>query len=83
MIEDSIVVFCMTESNRQYLRGIFPQSKIPIQLFREHIPSTTELETSDPFGTNLSVYESCRDSIVEAIPYIIKYLKNSHKPEKD
>ena len=83
LIEDSIVVFCMTEFHRQYLRELFPQFKIPIQLFREHIPSTTELEISDPFGTNLSVYDSCRDSIVEAIPYIIKYLKNSHKPEKD
>ncbi len=82
LIEDSIAVLCMTESHRQYLQRLFPQSKIPIQLFRENIPSTTELEISDPFGTNLSVYESCRDSIVEAIPYIIKHLKNSHKPEK-
>jgi protein-tyrosine phosphatase len=81
LIEDSIVVFCMTESHRQYLRRLFPQSKIPIQLFREHIPSSEEKEISDPFGSNLAVYESCRDSIVEAIPYIIKYLKNSYSPE--
>lgn len=83
MIEDSIVVFCMTESHRQYLRRLFPQSKIPIQLFREHIPSSTEKEISDPFGSNLAVYEYCRDSIVEAIPYIIKYLKKTYRSEKD
>lgn len=78
LIENSLIVLCMTEGHRHYLRELFPETQIPIQLFREHIKSSTEREIPDPFGSNLSEYEACRDSIVEAIPYIIKYLKNNY-----
>ncbi len=81
LIDDSIIVLCMTEFHRQSIWNLFPQSKIPIQLFRGYIPSPKKQEIPDPFGSNLSIYESCRDSIVEAIPYIIQYFKNSYKPE--
>ncbi len=79
LIEKSLVIFCMTESHRLILQNYFPSLKTPIRLFREQIPDPAEQQIPDPFGTNLAVYENCRDSIVEAIPFIIKYLKEYYK----
>jgi protein-tyrosine-phosphatase len=75
LMAKSLVVIGMTESHRQFLHMAFPESKTPIVLLREFMPPPANPEIPDPYGQNLSAYENCRDSMVEAIPSLIRYLK--------
>ncbi len=75
MAENSLVLLCMTRAHKQIINESFPQLKKPIHLLREFIPSPVELEIRDPYGMNLESYEFCRDSIVEAIPSVVEFLR--------
>ena len=76
LLASSLTVFCMTESHRQLLHARFPQAPEQMYLMREFLPAETGHEIPDPFGADLAAYEACRDSMVEAIPPIIQFLKS-------
>lgn len=48
-------------------------------LMREFLDSGQDKEIPDPFGGNFSDYEYARDSMVEAIPGLIQFLKIKFK----
>ncbi len=75
LLEESAVVFSMTENHRQILTTHF--SKLPehLYLMREFLSSEEGNEIPDPFGADLRAYEACRDSMVEAIPPILRFLR--------
>ena len=75
MISNSLAVFCMTESHRRILRGFFPESRTPLHLFREFMPPPTNHQIPDPYGMSLENYVQCRDSMVEAIPSLVDFIK--------
>ena len=70
----------MTESHRYLIQQFFPDLQAPIHLLREFMPESVDNQVSDPFGMNLNVYEGCRDSIVEAIPSVLQYLRTEIRP---
>jgi Protein-tyrosine-phosphatase len=75
MLNRAAVIICMTESHRAMIQL---QSEPPprnIHLFREFMPAGADKEIPDPFGGPLSVYELCRDEMVEAIPSLVEFLK--------
>ncbi len=75
-IRRSLAVFCMTEAHRAAVLQLRPDhNDTPVRLVREFLPPPAEKEIPDPFGADTEIYEACRDSIVEAIPSIIEYLK--------
>jgi protein-tyrosine-phosphatase len=74
MLDDALVVFCMTGSHRDVIELQFRRVPERLHLMREFIPGTKEIEIPDPYGSDLRQYESCRDSMVEAIPSLIKYV---------
>ena len=76
LLASSLAVFCMTESHRQLLNARFSPAPEHIHLMREFLPAEAGREIPDPFGANLATYEACRDSMVEAIPSIISFLKS-------
>ncbi len=76
LLASSLAVFCMTESHRQLLNARFSPPSEHIHLMREFLPAETGREIPDPFGADLPSYEACRDSMVEAIPSILRYLKS-------
>ena len=76
LLASSMAVFCMTESHRQLLNARFPEAPDHMYLMREFLPAEAGREIPDPFGADLAAYEACRDSMVEAIPSIIRYLKS-------
>lgn len=74
LLENAALVLCMTESHRYALLSQYEDIPAPILLLRELIPNA-DREIPDPYGGALEHYEACRDSIVEAIPSIIRFLK--------
>ena len=72
---DAIVHLCMTESHRHILQEEFPGLRGEVRLYREFIPGVPDPVIPDPYGGPLHEYEACRDSMVEAVPHIIAWLR--------
>jgi protein-tyrosine-phosphatase len=79
IVDSSFAIFCMTEAHREAVRSHFGNEHDHVYLLREFIPKNDEKEISDPIGQGLHAYEDCRDSMVESIPHIIKFLKENYK----
>ncbi len=75
MISGALAVFCMTETHRAMINIALDHTPHNVFLFREFMPAGSEREIGDPYGGPLSVYELCRDEMVEAIPSLIEFLK--------
>lgn len=75
IIDQSLVIFCMTNIHRKIILNEFDVKDCPIYLMREFMASSQNKDIPDPFGQNLEVYKACRDNLVEAIPSIINFLK--------
>jgi protein-tyrosine-phosphatase len=75
LLESSLMAFCMTESHRALLYYHFDPLPTPVYLMREFLLPPANPEIPDPFGMDVRAYEACRDSMVEAIPSIIRFLK--------
>lgn len=73
LIDRSLVVFGMTESHRALLTYHFDALPQHVYLMREFLNENHEIP--DPYGMALGEYEACRDSMVEAIPAIVRFLK--------
>jgi protein-tyrosine phosphatase len=68
----------MTRQHLFALRRQFPRLPADTCLMREFLAKDTagtSLEIPDPYGLPLSEYESCRDSMVEALPSILAFLR--------
>lgn len=74
LLDSCLAVFCMTESHRAMLFYHFDPLPAPVYLMREFLPPPASREIPDPYGMDLRAYEACRDSLVEAIPAIIRFL---------
>lgn len=74
MLDQALAVFCMTEAHRAMVEIQFDVSKTNIHLMREFV-ATDDQNIPDPFGSNLQSYEACRDSMVEAVPSLLEYLR--------
>ncbi len=79
LISRSRYIFCMTASHRVLIELHFGDKAPPVYLFRELMPKESSIEIPDPFGQELDAYVACRDSMVEAIPSIVQFLKKSLK----
>jgi protein-tyrosine phosphatase len=75
MLDRALVVYCMTEAHRALVELQYDTSKTSVHLMRE-LMETEERDIPDPFGSNLQAYESCRDSMVEAIPSLLAHIRS-------
>lgn len=82
LIEQSFSIFAMTESHRMMIESHYGQKLDNLYLMRELMPAGASIEIPDPFGQSLNVYEACRDSMVEAIPSILNWLRNNYPEVK-
>ncbi|MDR2676174.1 MAG: low molecular weight protein arginine phosphatase [Opitutaceae bacterium] len=80
LIDGALAVFCMAESHRAMIQLGFDPPPRHLYLFRELIGRDASAEIDDPFGGPLSLYESCRDEMVEAIPSILDLLRKLAAP---
>ncbi|MEX0330925.1 MAG: low molecular weight protein arginine phosphatase [Puniceicoccaceae bacterium] len=74
LVEVSDLILTMTSSHADIIRMRYPNIGIPVLRFREWIPSGSR-EVPDPFGGPLQIYLDTRDSLAEAVPSILNYLK--------
>jgi protein-tyrosine-phosphatase len=75
LLDNSLVVFGMTESHRAIIKMRARPAPTHLHLFREFMPAPADQEIGDPYGGPLKVYEAARDEMVEAIPSIMAFLK--------
>jgi len=77
LVDQSLAIFCMTNSHIQAIRSQFPNHPKHIYLMRAFIPILEQKnpEIPDPYGQSFSEYEKCRDQMIEAIPSLIQFLK--------
>ncbi|WOO40993.1 low molecular weight protein arginine phosphatase [Rubellicoccus peritrichatus] len=78
MIERSFAIFGMTQSHRMTIEMQYGEKLPNLFLLRELMPEGSSIEIPDPFGQNLSAYEACRDSMVEAVPSILAWLRKNY-----
>lgn len=76
LLEISDIIFTMTRVHRDLIRELYPQVSVPILLFREPAAGDNA-EVPDPFGGNLDLYLETRDSLAEAIPPLVGYIKEN------
>ena len=70
-------VFVMTHGHLASLRNLVGKEKEDsLFLMREFLEDTDEAEIPDPYGLGFFHYENARDSMVEAIPGIVYFLKS-------
>ncbi len=74
MLDQALLVLCMTESHRDMIELTADPVPPRMHLFREFMGASGSLEVPDPYGMHLSAYEACRDELVAAIPSIIAHL---------
>lgn len=75
LLEISDLVLTMTSGHLQTIQHRYPDIEVPIFRFREWVSGGSQ-EVPDPFGGSLDDYLETRDSLAEAIPSIITFLKN-------
>lgn len=75
-LTDSLAILCMTASHRAALVTHFGEDATQhVYLMRQFLPEQAGHDIPDPFGMPLEQYEATRDSMVEAIPTLIQFLK--------
>ncbi|MDR2845530.1 MAG: low molecular weight protein arginine phosphatase [Puniceicoccales bacterium] len=75
IVNHSLAVFVMTTQHLQALTAHFPNRPAGTHLMRALIAGDVPREIPDPYGMGLADYEACRDSMVEAIPSIVAFLR--------
>jgi len=78
LLDRAFAVFGMTHSHIDAIRAARPDTRARLYLFRDFLPEDESREIPDPYGMDLEQYEITRDSMVEAIPSIIDYLRTNY-----
>jgi protein-tyrosine-phosphatase len=76
-VDRSIVIFGMTESHLAALHSRFDVLPDFVLLLRDVLPTNVARDIPDPFGGGYRDYEECRDSMVEAIPAMVEFLRQN------
>jgi protein-tyrosine phosphatase len=76
-VDRSIVIFGMTESHLAALHARFDVLPDFVLLLRDVLPTEVPRDIPDPFGGGYRDYEECRDSMVEATPAMVEFLRQN------
>lgn len=76
-VDRSIVIFGMTESHLAALHSRFDVLPDFVLLLRDVLPTDVPRDIPDPFGGGYRDYEECRDSMVEAVPAMVDFLRQN------
>ena len=76
-VDRSVVIFGMTESHLAALHSRFDVLPAFVLLLRDVLPTDVPRDIPDPFGGGYRDYEECRDSMVEAIPAMMEFLRQN------
>jgi protein-tyrosine-phosphatase len=76
-VDRSAVIFGMTESHLAALHARFDVLPDFVLLLRDVLPADVPRDIPDPFGGGYREYEECRDSMVEAVPAMVDFLRQN------
>jgi len=76
-VDRSVVIFGMTESHLAALHSRFDVLPAFVLLLRDVLSTEVPRDIPDPFGGGYRDYEECRDSMVEAIPAMVEFLRQN------
>ncbi|WPJ96590.1 low molecular weight protein arginine phosphatase [Coraliomargarita algicola] len=79
LIDRAFLILGMTQSHIDILQHYHSQLPERVHLFREFMGEDEDPEIPDPYGQNFAAYAACFDSMAEAIPSLITYLKQEYK----
>ncbi|MFU8847091.1 MAG: low molecular weight protein arginine phosphatase [Opitutales bacterium] len=79
LIERAFAIFGMTDSHIEVLRHYYPELPERVHLLRGFLGEEEGNQIPDPIGQDFDAYRACLDSMVEAIPSVVTYLKNEYK----
>lgn len=75
LMDRALAFFAMTETHLAMLSFRTDPPPTNAFLMREFLEGDVSNEIPDPFGMNFTHYEACRDSMVEAIPSLLKVVE--------
>ena len=80
LINRALLILGMTKAHLETLHS-YNYQNLPehLYLFRDFIKNDKNPQIPDPFGQNFTAYQACLDSMLEAVPSIITFLRNLHK----
>ncbi|MGB0743484.1 MAG: low molecular weight protein arginine phosphatase [Opitutales bacterium] len=79
LLEGAFAIFGMTDSHIDVLRHYYPKLPDRVHLMRDFLGDGHDNQIPDPYGQDFDAYCVCFDSMVEAIPSIVTYLKDEYK----
>lgn len=79
LIDRAFLILGMTQSHIDILQHYHNDLPERVHLFRDFMPADAAPEIPDPFGQNYAAYAECFDSMAEAIPSLIDYLKREYQ----
>ena len=79
LIDRAFLILGMTQSHIDTLNYYHTDLPERVHLFREFMGKDDSPEIPDPYGQNYTAYAACFDSMAEAIPSLVAYLKNEYK----
>lgn len=78
LIDNAFAIFGMTDSHLDILRHYYKELPERVHLLREFMGEGEDDQISDPIGQDFDAYCACRDSMIEAIPSVVNYLKKEY-----
>lgn len=78
LIDRAFLILGMTQSHIDILNHYHTGLPERVHLFREFMGRGELTEIPDPYGQSYTAYSACFDSIAEAIPSLVMYLKNEY-----
>lgn len=75
LVDGALAIFCMTDSHRDIVSHRFQPTPKNLHLMRGFLGEANNADIPDPFGSNFAAYEAARDSMVEAIPSLVAYVR--------
>ena len=82
LVERAFAFVGMTESHLAMLSLQLDPPPENAFLRRQFIEGDPEPQIPDPFGLSLDYYEACRDSMVEAIPSLLKAIASLYRTQQ-
>jgi protein arginine phosphatase len=79
LVDRAFAIFGMTDSHIDVLKHYYPNLPERVHLFRDFMDEDADSQIPDPYGQNYDAYVECLDSMIEAIPSVVSYLKREYK----
>lgn len=79
LLDRAFMIIGMTDSHLDILEHYHKGLPQRMHLFREFMGPDEDVQIPDPYGQNFDAYQECLDSMIEAIPSLVAYIKQEYK----